>query len=221
MATSTAPAVAASVAPVTKAEAPVVARTTPTPTPTPSPRAPEPTTAPVIVPPQTPASQNAVARGSSAQVSSFQQEVYEPEPVSSILPQDSYNPETGLSMEDLDLPWVNEEAEVPRELVPEAVSTENQQAQDALLAQAQDYFYEEDYPAALASLDEFFEIAVNDFDAAYYLKGQILESKSPIKNVKEAQKAYKQVIDAYPQSPFWERSKNRYTYLSRFYFDIR
>lgn len=213
------PEVVPSTAPAVEAETPVVARTTPAPTT--SPRTATTTTAPVIVPPQTSASQNAVARGSSAQVSSLQQEVYEPEPVSSILPQDSYNPETGLSMEDLDLPWVNEEAEAPRELVPEAVSTENQQAQDALLAQAQDYFYEEDYPAALASLDEFFEIAVNDFDAAYYLKGQILESKSPIKNVKEAQKAYKQVIDAYPQSPFWERSKNRYTYLSRFYFDIR
>ncbi len=212
------PEVAPSVAPVTEAEAPIVARTTPVPTT--SPRTATTTTAPVIVPPQTP-SQNAVARSSSAQVSSLQQEVYEPEPVSSILPQDNYNPETGLSMEELDLPWVNEELDASDELVQEAVSTENQQAQDALLSQAQDYFYEEDYPAALASLDEFFEIAVNDFDAAYYLKGQILESKSPIKNVKEAQKAYKQVIDSYPQSPFWERSKNRYTYLSRFYFDIR
>ena len=209
-------------APVAEAEAPVVARATPAPT-TASTRAPATITAPVIVPPQTPPSQNAVARNSSAQVSSLQQEVYEPEPISSILPQDNYNPQTGLSMEDLDLPWVNQEvkADISDELVEEAVSTENKQAQDALLAQAQDYFYEEDYPAALASLDEFFEIAVNDFDAAYYLKGQILESKSPIKNVKEAQKAYKQVIDSYPQSPFWERSKNRYTYLSRFYFDIR
>ena len=205
--------------PVAEADAPVVARATPAPTA--STRAPATITAPVIVPPQTPPSQNAVARNSSAQVSSLQQEVYEPEPISSILPQDNYNPETGLSMEELDLPWVNEELKASDELVQEAVSTENKQAQDALLAQAQDYFYEEDYPAALASLDEFFEIAVNDFDAAYYLKGQILESKSPIKNVKEAQKAYKQVIDSYPQSPFWERSKNRYTYLSRFYFDIR
>ena len=206
---------------VAEADAPVVARATPAPTS--STRAPATITAPVIVPPQTPPSQNAVARNSSAQVSSLQQEVYEPEPISSILPQDNYNPQTGLSMEDLDLPWVNQEvkADISDELVEEAVSTENKQAQDALLAQAQDYFYEEDYPAALASLDEFFEIAVNDFDAAYYLKGQILESKSPIKNVKEAQKAYKQVIDSYPQSPFWERSKNRYTYLSRFYFDIR
>ena len=208
-------------APVAEAEAPVVARATPAPTA--STRAPATITAPVIVPPQTPPSQNAVARNSSAQVSFLQQEVYEPEPISSILPQDNYNPQTGLSMEDLDLPWVNQEvsADISDELVEEAISTENKQAQDALLAQAQDYFYEEDYPAALASLDEFFEIAVNDFDAAYYLKGQILESKSPIKNVKEAQKAYKQVIDSYPQSPFWERSKNRYTYLSRFYFDIR
>ena len=208
-------------APAVEAETPVVTGATPAPTaPT---RAPATTTAPVIVPPQTPPSQNAVARSSSAQVSSLQQEVYEPEPISSILPQDNYNPQTGLSMEDLDLPWVNQEvkADISEELVQEAVSPENQQAQDALLTQAQEYFYEEDHVAALASLDAFFEIAVNDFDAAYYLKGQILESKSPIKNVKEAQKAYKQVIDAYPQSPFWERSKNRYTYLSRFYFDIR
>ena len=208
-------------APAVEAETPVV--TGATPAPTASTRAPATTTAPVIVPPQTPPSQNAVARSSSAQVSSLQQEVYEPEPISSILPQDNYNPQTGLSMEDLDLPWVNQEvkADISEELVQEAVSPENQQAQDALLTQAQEYFYEEDHVAALASLDAFFEIAVNDFDAAYYLKGQILESKSPIKNVKEAQKAYKQVIDAYPQSPFWERSKNRYTYLSRFYFDIR
>ena len=93
--------------------------------------------------------------------------------------------------------------------------------QDELLAQAQEYFYAEEYPASLDTLNKFFDVAVRDFDAAYYLKGQVLESQSPVKNIKEAQKAYKHVMDSYPQSPFWERSKNRYTYLSRLYFDIR
>ena len=126
-------------------------------------------------------------------------------------------------MENMDLPWVNQELERQRtaDMSTSAADSSQQQAQEMLLAQAQDYFYAEDFPAALDTLNKFFEIAVSDFDAGYYLKGQVLESKSAIKNIKEAQKAYKHVMDSYPQSPFWERAKNRYTYLSRFYFDIR
>ncbi|MBR6566373.1 MAG: hypothetical protein IKK79_06140 [Spirochaetaceae bacterium] len=187
--------------------------------------------APMIVPPR---SETATYSGSSkpsVQSSPLQQELYEPETSSSVdTSQDNYNPQTGLSMDDLSLPWVTKELEEqrtadiknPSEISP---SQEEQldvyEEQDALLAQAQEYFYEENYPASLETLNKFFEIAVKDFDAAYYLKGQVLESKSPVKNVKEAKKAYKHVIDSYPQSPFWERSQNRFTYLNRFYFDIR
>lgn len=183
----------------------------------------------VIVPPQT-SSQGSVARNSSAQVSTLQQETYQPELATNTPPQDNFNPETGMSMENMDLPWVSQELERQRtadmstSVMKEASSaadSSQQQAQEMLLAQAQDYFYAEDFSAALDTLNKFFEIAVSDFDAGYYLKGQVLESKSAIKNIKEAQKAYKHVMDSYPQSPFWERAKNRYTYLSRFYFDIR
>lgn len=183
----------------------------------------------VIVPPQT-SSQGSAARNSPAQVSTLQQETYQPELPANTSSQDNFNPETGMSMENMDLPWVSQELERQRTAdmstsalkeAPKEADSGQQQAQEMLLAQAQDYFYAEDYPAALETLNKFFEIAVSDFDAGYYLKGQVLESKSSIKNVKEAQKAYKHVIDSYPQSPFWERAKNRYTYLSRFYFDIR
>ena len=176
----------------------------------------------VIVPPQT-SSQGSVARNSSAQVSTLQQETYQPELATNTPPQDNFNPETGMSMENMDLPWVSQELERQRtaDMSTSAADSSQQQAQEMLLAQAQDYFYAEDFPAALDTLNKFFEIAVSDFDAGYYLKGQVLESKSAIKNIKEAQKAYKHVMDSYPQSPFWERAKNRYTYLSRFYFDIR
>ena len=183
----------------------------------------------VIVPPQT-SSQSSAARNSPAQVSTLQQETYQPELPANTPSQDNFNPETGMSMENMDLPWVSQELERQRTAdmstsalkeAPKEADSGQQQAQEMLLAQAQDYFYAEDYPAALETLNKFFEIAVSDFDAGYYLKGQVLESKSSIKNVKEAQKAYKHVIDSYPQSPFWERAKNRYTYLSRFYFDIR
>ena len=176
----------------------------------------------VIVPPQT-SSQGSVARNSSAQVSTLQQETYQPELATNTPSQDNFNPETGMSMENMDLPWVSQELERQRtaDMSTSAADSSQQQAQEMLLAQAQDYFYAEDFPAALDTLNKFFEIAVSDFDAGYYLKGQVLESKSAIKNIKEAQKAYKHVMDSYPQSPFWERAKNRYTYLSRFYFDIR
>lgn len=166
-----------------------------------------------------------------------QQEIYQPESASSTASAPSnYNPQTGMSMEDLQLPWVQEELERQRtadiqqagSAQSEADSSERQnqlerrlEEQDALLAKAQECFYAEDYPASLDYLNQFFAIAVNDFDAAYYLKGQVLESKSSIRNIKEAQKAYKHVVDSYPQSPFWKRAKNRFTYLSRFYFDIR
>ncbi|MBO7175327.1 MAG: hypothetical protein J6V57_06220 [Spirochaetaceae bacterium] len=207
----------------------------PTPSATAAPSPTEPATreaspaATVVVPPQT-TTPRTVERNSPAQVSTLQQETYQPESPSNTISQDNFNPETGMSMENMDLPWVSEELERQRTAdinrgtlyeSPEEIDSSQQQAQDMLLAQAQDYFHAEDHPAALETLNKFFEIAISDFDAAYYLKGQVLESKSSIKNVKEAQKAYKHVIDSYPQSPFWERAKNRYTYLSRFYFDIR
>ena len=213
--------------------APVSREPTPSATAAPSPT--EPATreaspvATVVVPPQT-TTPRTVERNSPAQVSTLQQETYQPESPSNTISQDNFNPETGMSMENMDLPWVSEELERQRTAdinrgtlneSPEEIDSSQQQAQDMLLAQAQDYFHAEDHPAALETLNKFFEIAISDFDAAYYLKGQVLESKSSIKNVKEAQKAYKHVIDSYPQSPFWERAKNRYTYLSRFYFDIR
>ena len=186
-------------------------------------------TATVIVPPQTTTART-VERDSSAQASRLQQETYQPELPSNTTSRDNFNPETGMSMENMDLPWVSQELERQRRAdintsilneSPQETDSNLQQTQNTLLAQAQDYFYAEEYPAALETLNRFFEIAISDFDAAYYLKGQVLESKSSIKNIKEAQKAYKHVIDSYPQSPFWERAKNRYTYLTRFYFDIR
>ena len=227
------PAPTATAAPVVQESAPGVAAAPVTQEPAPTAAAPvaqEPApTATVIVPPQTTTART-VERDSSAQASRLQQETYQPELPSNTTSRDNFNPETGMSMENMDLPWVSQELERQRRAdintsilneSPQETDSNLQQTQNTLLAQAQDYFYAEEYPAALETLNRFFEIAISDFDAAYYLKGQVLESKSSIKNIKEAQKAYKHVIDSYPQSPFWERAKNRYTYLSRFYFDIR
>lgn len=194
-----------------------------------------------IVPPRdsnvTGSSQTAPVQSQPEVSAVRQQEVYRPERTSSTASVPSnYNPQTGMSMERLQLPWVQEELERQRAAdIQQGGSAQSEtdtsvqqnqleirlEEQNALLAKAQECFYAEDYPASLDCLNQFFAIAVRDFDAAYYLKGQVLESKSSIRNIKEAQKAYKHVVDSYPQSPFWKRSKNRFTYLSRFYFDIR
>ncbi len=138
------------------------------------------------------------------------------------LPVQSPDPGGELSADE---PWGSQELE---QQGPEAGGSASPevalllpQDQNALLAQAQEYFYVEDFSASLETLDQFFAVATDSFDAAYYLKGQVLESNSSVRNIREAQKAYKHVIDSYPQSPFWERAKKRHTYLSRLYFDIR
>ena len=91
----------------------------------------------------------------------------------------------------------------------------------SFLEKAQEEYYNENYKNAAEYLDKFFEVANSQLDAGLYLEGQIYEAKSEIQNIRRAISAYKKVIDQYPLSPFWQPSKNRETYLNRFYFDIR
>ena len=90
-----------------------------------------------------------------------------------------------------------------------------------LLAQAQDAFFRGEYSLSAQLLEQFFAVADSQIDAGLYLKGQVFEAKSDIQNIRTALSAYKKIIDQYPLSPFWQKAKNRETYLNRFYFDIR
>lgn len=90
-----------------------------------------------------------------------------------------------------------------------------------LLALAQEAYYNEDYAQAADYVNSFLASSQMNLDAGLYLKGQIYEAASDIRNIRMALDAYQQVISGYPLSPFWQQAKNREIYLSRFYFDIR
>lgn len=90
-----------------------------------------------------------------------------------------------------------------------------------LLEQAQKAYDEKRYADALNLVQQFFDVATEDFDAGLFLEGLILEAKSEVRNIKSAIDAYDTVIKNYPQSSFWRRANERSIYLKRFYIDIR
>lgn len=92
---------------------------------------------------------------------------------------------------------------------------------DELLSKAKNAFKEKRYSETLDYLDSFFDKAVTHVDEALYLKGQTLETKSAVRNIKAALEAYEDLVKKYPQSSLWSKSNDRITYLKRFYFNIR
>jgi len=89
---------------------------------------------------------------------------------------------------------------------------------NVLLEEAKLLYNEKEYKAALNKLDAFFEYATTKRDEGLYLKGQILEAKSEVQNIKEAMEAYNTLIKNYPASKHWDNSNKRIIYLKRFYF---
>ena len=87
-------------------------------------------------------------------------------------------------------------------------------------------FYEDDfYYETLDQLNYYFEVIGDSTDEytdyALFLKGQLLEKQSPIRNIKESLAAYKKLVANFPDSKYWDLSKQRITYLERFYFNVR
>ena len=87
-------------------------------------------------------------------------------------------------------------------------------------------FYQDDfYYETLDQLNYYFEVIGDSTDEytdyALFLKGQLLEKQSPIRNIKESLTAYKQLITNFPDSKYWDSAKQRVTYLERFYFNVR
>ena len=92
---------------------------------------------------------------------------------------------------------------------------------DELLSQAENFYAQKDFENALKYLTAFFDKAVTKLDHGYFLKGEILESNSSVRDIKKAMEAYQKIINDYPQSILWQRASEKVTYLKRFYFNIR
>jgi len=99
-----------------------------------------------------------------------------------------------------------------------AVQAPNSQT---LLKEAQLLYNEKEYKSALSKLNQFFELSTDNRDEALYLKGQILEEKSEVRDIKGAIDAYSTLTKNYPASKYWDSANKRIIYLKRFYLEVR
>jgi hypothetical protein len=58
-------------------------------------------------------------------------------------------------------------------------------------------------------------------DQFLYLCGNLLESPGELLNIKEAYKAYSEVVAKYPLSPWWKAAGERASYLNRHFLQVR
>lgn len=99
-------------------------------------------------------------------------------------------------------------------------SLEDQNA-DELLSTAKKHYENKEYPKAYSAISKFFDKATSRLDEGLYLRGQILEEKSSVQNIKNAIESYDLVVKNYPASPLWDKASKRSIFLKRFYINIR
>lgn len=109
----------------------------------------------------------------------------------------------------------------PKPSTPQASEKYEDLTADELLSKAKKAYNAKKYSETLDYLDSFFDKAVTHVDEGLYLKGQTLETKSEVRNIKAALEAYEDLVKKFPQSNLWSKSNDRITYLKRFYFNIR
>ena len=90
-----------------------------------------------------------------------------------------------------------------------------------LLKEAQLLYNENEFSAALNKINQFLEFAADKRDEGLYLKGQILEAKSNVRDIKGALEAYTSLTKNYPASKLWDSANKRIIYLKRFYMEVR
>ena len=89
-----------------------------------------------------------------------------------------------------------------------------------LIEEAQDAIKSKKYGDAYTALSKYLEYSTDGRDEALYLMGQILESDSKFRNIKEAVNTYQTLCDNYPASEYWDKANKRIIYLKRFYINI-
>lgn len=87
----------------------------------------------------------------------------------------------------------------------------------ALLESARKSLSSGDVPAALASLETFFSIAVDSIDEGIFLKGQAYEANSSSRDIRKALDAYETLVKSWPDSGRWYDADARIRYIRQFY----
>ena len=76
--------------------------------------------------------------------------------------------------------------------------------------------YDDAYPALI----QYLELSTDNRDEALFLLGQILESNSKYRDIKQSVETYQTLCDNYPASKYWDKANKRIVYLKRFYINI-
>ena len=76
------------------------------------------------------------------------------------------------------------------------------------------------YDDAYTALTQYLEFSTDNRDEALYLLGQVFESDSKYKDIKQAVETYQTLCDSYPASKYWDAANKRIVYLKRFYINI-
>lgn len=105
------------------------------------------------------------------------------------------------------------------EKIPEQ-KTLSEQDTKKLLEQAKKSLEAKQFEAALRQIQLYMDSETANIDEALWIQGQILESESPVKNIKNALDCYDTIIKKYPASRFWENASKRKIFLRRFYVNI-
>ena len=125
---------------------------------------------------------------------------------------------TTTTQNDNDVIVIDDE-ETAVEIVDEVEEVPEQNLEE-ILTQAQTALNAKNYSQAYSYLQNYIEVSGDNRDEALYLLGQLYESDSPLKNIKEAINTYQLLCDNYPVSKYWESANKRIIYLKRFYIDI-
>ena len=121
------------------------------------------------------------------------------------------------------------EAEMRSESPPPAQAEPLQNAEsetedmtaDDLLTLAKTQYESKEYEKSFETLKKFFLQAHDKIDEGLLLQGAVLESPSPIRNIKNAIDSYDELVRSYPKSAVCKEASKRSTYLKRFYINIR
>lgn len=69
---------------------------------------------------------------------------------------------------------------------------------------------------------DYYPVAYSiDLDRMWYILGQAYEADTDYRDIKKSLAAYEMVVKAYPFSKYWTKSKDRISYINRYYFNIR
>ncbi len=91
---------------------------------------------------------------------------------------------------------------------------------EPLITKANSYIASKDYDSAYPLLIQYLEFSTDKRDLALYLLGQVFESNSKYRDIKQAVETYQTLCDSYPASQYWENANKRIVYLKRFYINI-